>query len=131
MGAKYEPWHEVETVIDGKAATATDSCLERALKPYRPGSGTEGMAFDDAWCDHCARDAEYRKDPDINDPATGCQILARTFAYEIDHPKYPKEWIHGRDGRPCCTAFSPVTETVVRPFRCEKTPDFFGARSDD
>lgn len=92
---------------------------EMAGKPYRPGSGTEGMAFDERWCEHCARDAKFRDDPDRAD---GCQIVADTFAYEISDPKYPKEWVFDRNGRPCCTAF---TENPNAPLRCDKTPDMF------
>lgn len=120
----YEPWQDVECILAGKSAWATDAHPDRSGKPYRPGSGTEGMAFDEAWCDHCARDAELRKDWDNADPAIGCQILANTFAYDISDPRYPKEWIYSRkDGRPCCTAF---TTDPSKPMRCDQTPDLFG-----
>jgi hypothetical protein len=114
----------IETVMEGKRAAASDAAPDRASEPYRPGSGTEGMGFDEMWCNHCARDAAYRDGGPDADPALGCQILADTFAYEITHPKYPKEWIYGRDGRPCCTAFATDPST---PLRCEKTLDLFGS----
>lgn len=90
----------ISGIIDAKSAAARDPWLEKIGKPYRPGSGTEGIAFDEIWCDHCARDAEYRKD----DNAIGCRIIADTFAYDIKDPRYPKEWIYDRNGCPCCTA---------------------------
>lgn len=95
---------------------------DRAGKPYRPSNGTAGCAFDDDWCDHCARDAEFRKDWDNADPAIGCQILADTLVYDVTDPKYPKEWIYGADGQPRCTAF---TTDPSKPVRCDQTPDLF------
>jgi hypothetical protein len=112
----------IAQVQAGKVAAATETAPECAGKPYRPGSGTEGMAFDEAWCAHCERDKEFRSDPDI-DPARGCQIIADTFAFEISDPRYPKEWIYDRTGKPCCTAF---TTDPKQPVRCDKTIDMFG-----
>lgn len=89
-------------------------------QPYRPTSGTEGAAFQERWCDHCARDAAFRADPDFG---TGCQIVADTFAYDITDPKYPKEWVFDAEGRPKCTAF---TTDPACPVRCDKTIDLFG-----
>lgn len=109
----------IETIMRAKAEAAACPAPEYAGQPYRPGSGTEGMAFDDLWCEHCARDAEWREDPDAAD---GCQILSDTFVYDVDDPNYPKEWVYGRDGRPCCTAF---TTDPNKPLRCDKTLDLF------
>ncbi len=104
---------------------ATARHHERAGQPYRPSTGTEGMAFDEAWCEHCTRDKAYRDGgPDV-DPAIGCQIIADTFAYDITDPKYPKEWVFDRDGRPSCTAF---TTDPKCPVRCDKTIDMFERR---
>ena len=73
-------------------------------KPYRPCNGSEGMWFDDRWCDWCARDQEYRR---TEDAAVGCKILAGSFSYDIRDPLYPKEWIQDDDGmNPRCTAFT-------------------------
>ena len=88
---------------------------------YRPASGTEGADFDDVWCSNCARDAAFRNGG-CEDPALGCRILADTFVFQIDDPKYPKEWIYGSDGRPCCTAY---TEDPKLPVRCTQTIDMF------
>lgn len=92
--------------------------------PYRPSSGTEGVGFFVKWCDHCARDAAFRDGGPDADPATGCQILAATFRYKVDDPRYPKEWIYDNDGSPCCTAF---TTGRIPAERCDKTIDMFGA----
>ena len=74
---------------------------------YRPGNGTDGMIFVSQYCDNCEKDRMYRKDPDSHD---GCQIVAKTFAYDIGDPRYPKEWCY-EGGEPTCTAFE-----------CERTP---------
>lgn len=114
----------IVALFTGKAAAATRSWPNEAGKPYRPSSGTEGAAFDDAWCAHCARDAAYREAGDDGDPAIACQILSNTFVYDMNDPAYPKEWVYGKDGRPCCTAF---TTDPTCPVRCDKTLDMFPA----
>lgn len=63
-------------------------------EPYRPANGTEGEWFMQQFCFQCAHDSE-------DGP---CEILGWTFAVEVDHPKYPKEWIEEND-TPRCTAF--------------------------
>lgn len=113
-------------IFAAKIAAAYRENPSRIGEPYRPGSGTEGMAFDDNWCAHCARDAEYRAGGDDADPALGCRILADSFCYEKTDPKYPKAWVYGKDGRPCCTAF---TTDPTKPVRCDKTPDMFSVVS--
>ena len=90
-------------------------------EPYRPSNGTEGMDFQDFYCDQCERDRAFRETDYEGDPALGCQILADTFAYDITDPKYPKEWITDEIG-PRCTAF---TTDPTKPLRCDKTPDLF------
>jgi hypothetical protein len=117
-------WDIIETIMEGKAAAATDAEPELTGKSYRPGSGTEGCAFDDAWCSHCARDAEYRSGGEDADPDLGCKILADALGFEMDHPRYPKEWVYGHDGRPRCTAF---TTDPTCPLRCDRTPDMFAS----
>lgn len=120
------PWDDVvEGIFAGKAAAASEAVPSCTGKPYRPGSGTEGMAFDDQWCAHCARDKAYRDGGDDADPAIACQILSNTLVYAINDVGYPKEWIYGRDGRPCCTAF---TTDPTCPVRCDKTIDMFHKR---
>lgn len=95
---------------------------EMAGKLYRPSCGTEGIAFDDAWCAYCERDKAYREGGPDADPAIACQIIADTFAFDITDPRYPKEWVYDKDGRPKCTAF---TDDPKCPVRCDKTKDMF------
>lgn len=109
-------WH-----VD-KVSAATEPRSEMAGKPYRPYSGTEGAAFDDSWCAHCERDKAYRDGGPDADPSIACQIIADTFAFDVSHPQYPKEWVYGRDGKPCCTAF---TTDPNKPVRCANTLDMF------
>ena len=109
---------------------------ERTGELYRPSNGTEGLIFDADWCEHCERDREYRDNPDA-DAALGCQLIARAFAYDIDDPSYPKEWIEltaiASDGLPLvsgeCTAFEPRRNLDQRQpsvaVRDDKTMDMF------
>lgn len=80
-------------------------------KPYRPSNGTSGYAFIDRWCGACQRDAAFQADPE---GADGCEIVAATFRYTVDDPRYPKEWvtINGRSG---CTAFVSKGRDVPEP----------------
>lgn len=94
--------------------------MSSTAQPYRPGSGTEGMGFIDHWCGRCARDQAFRDDPDTGD---GCPIVAATFAFAVNDPKYPKEWIADEKGARC-TAF---TTDPNKPIRCDDTPDLFSA----
>jgi hypothetical protein len=92
---------------------------------YRPSNGSEGSAFFESWCSHCARDKSMREGAPFEecDDSEVCPIIANTFAYEVDDPKYPVEWIVDADG-PKCTAFVPAGSDVPQP-RCEKTVDMF------
>lgn len=112
----------IETIMRAKVESAVRPWAEMTGKPYRPSSGTEGMAFDAMWCAHCARDSKWRDDPDVDG---GCDILSATFIYSTTDPEYPKDWVYGHDGRPCCTAF---TTDPNKPLRCDKTADLFDPR---
>lgn len=92
---------------------------------YRPSSGTEGDGFFATWCMKCARDKSMSegKDYDLCAPEEICPIIDNTFAYEVDDPKYPVEWIHDETG-PKCTAFIPA-EQGMTPERCALTIDMF------
>ena len=68
--------------------------------PYRPSNGTEGELFRAYFCSQC----KHRDD----DVAGGCEIALRAYAYDIDDPSYPAQWIHGPDGQPMCTEFEYV-----------------------
>lgn len=71
---------------------------------YRPSNGSEGEGFFEGHCYHCKRDAAFQKDMDAAD---GCPIIAATYAYEVTHEKYPKQWVW-KDGAPTCTEFDDV-----------------------
>lgn len=88
-------------------------------KPYRPSNGTEGVSFIDYFCGRCERDRAFREER-----GDSCPIVAASFAFDIHHPSYPKEWIEDDDG-PRCTAFVPEGNDV--PYRCPDTLDMFGA----
>lgn len=103
----------------GSRIRATARHHDMAGKPYRPSTGSEGADFQARWCDLCSRDKAFREDPDFGE---SCPIVADTFAFDIADPRYPKEWIHDRDGRPSCTAF---TTDPAKPPRCDKTLDMF------
>ena len=78
------------------------------IKPYQPSNGTEGMGFIEIWCFSCKKDENYRK----GDYANGCQIVADTFAYNVDDPLYPKEWQYCTEShRSWCTAHEPIQDT--------------------
>jgi hypothetical protein len=58
-----------------------------ADKPYRPSNDTEGEIFIARWCNRCVK-----SDPDPN-TEIDCDILSRSFWYNINDPEYPKEWV--------------------------------------
>lgn len=100
--------------------------VKRAGEKYRPSNGTEGECFFAAWCCHCQRDKAMREGLDVNecDDSERCEIIANTFAYEIEDPEYPIEWQYGKDGQPCCTAFIEAGQPIPEP-RCTQTMELF------
>lgn len=104
---------------------------QSAGRPYRPSNGTEGEIFEAAWCDHCRRDAAFRRFYDSNgavggDQPDGCAILCSAHAFDIGDDGYPSEWVYGPDGQPRCTAFSDEDAPPVGE-RCCSTVDLFAA----
>lgn len=91
------------------------------MTPYRPSNGSGGEGFFESFCAHCSRDAAFRETGYEGDSALGCQILAATYRYAVDHPDYPKEWISDDQGSRC-TAY---TTDPSMPVRCDKTIDLF------
>lgn len=70
------------------------------MKLYRPSNGTEGLMFQEKFCDICIHDKDWRekeKNP--------CEIMTRTMVLDIEHKNYPREWRYDEDGSPTCTAF--------------------------
>lgn len=104
-----------------------EALKERAGEKYRPSNGTEGDFFFDAWCRNCQRDKAMREGIDVFDcdDDERCEIIALTFALDVDDKDYPHQWQYGKDGQPCCTAFVPAGEPLPLP-RCTKTADIFG-----
>lgn len=82
-------------------------------RPFRPSNGTHGEIFMSCFCYRCKRDQAFQQDMENND---GCPIIADTLCYDVDDPKYPKEWIEDVDSEPGligapgarCTAFEPI-----------------------
>ena len=83
---------------------------------YRPSNGSEGMAFQEIWCERCRRDLKGN-----------CPILGATMMLDIGEPGYPREWTFSDAGSPICTAFK-ARDTPRRGFRCRKTGDLFSAK---
>lgn len=90
---------------------------------YQSSNGTEGMCFQEGWCERCQRDRAFRDDPDNAD---GCKILADSMAYEIGDAAYPDEMIETEGGEPKCTAFVKIGDEAAALPRCTDTNDLFG-----
>lgn len=80
-------------------------------RKYRPSNGCEGAGFMDRFCAQCKRDEAFQKDPANND---GCDIAARTMAYNIDDPEYPSEWTIDDNGCAKCTSFDRIEPDAAR-----------------
>lgn len=65
----------------------------RAGEPYRPSNGTEGMMFEEIWCNHCTR------------MSAECEIYSAALLYDLGDKDYPSQWVYDPGGRPMCTAF--------------------------
>lgn len=91
--------------------------VERAGQKYRPGNGTEGSIFCDAWCSQCARDHGMLHGLPLEDCDDNqvCQIIADSYVYQVDHPSYPAQWQYGPDGQPRCTDFVPDGQPIPLP----------------
>lgn len=75
---------------------------EPPTRPYRPSNGSEGEAFENAFCLRCKKYG----DPD---GVGTCDILCAAMSRLEDHPNYPKEWVEDDTDTPPwnerCTAF--------------------------
>lgn len=100
--------------------------VKHAGEKYRPSNGTEGECFFESWCRHCQRDKAMREGANLDecDDTERCDIIANTFAYDVDDAEYPTEWQYGKDGQPCCTAFIPAGDQIPTQ-RCTKTLELF------
>ena len=70
------------------------------MRPWRPANGTEGDAFEAAFCARCER---------ASAPPDACTILEAAFGNDIGDKGYPSEWIEDESG-PRCIAFEPAPE---------------------
>lgn len=86
---------------------------------YRPSNGTEGECFQDAWCEKCKADRAFRESGE----EPGCDIIARSMAFNVDEPEYPREWVW-RDGYAVCTAFDDVALKITNAEREAQTQLF-------
>lgn len=88
------------------------------MSKYRPSCGSEGADFIDRWCCACERDKHE-----------DCPIVAATMAFDVDHPRYPSEWVYDAEADPLaespkCTAFIPLGDPLPVP-RCTETAELF------
>lgn len=117
MRAKYKEQHGKlycahGRIIGGNDCPKCESGDFPTPQKYRPSNGTEGCAFEAAWCADCKKEQPYR---DTGEPSDGCHILANAYAFDIDDEQYPKEWVEDGLG-PRCTAFDHVdTEDNPEP----------------
>lgn len=87
---------------------------------YIPSNGTEGEAFFERFCRHCAKDRAMREGDDYDecDDDELCEIIAASFRGEA------VEWREMDDGEVKCIAF--VEHGKQPPIaRCERTVDMF------
>ena len=75
---------------------------------YRPSNGTEGDWFMSEFCFKCAA-------------FNICKILPATMAFDVDHPKYPKQWIRDEEDGVECTSFVDAEEVKRKAYHCKKT----------
>ena len=78
---------------------------------YRPSNGSEGECFHEAFCYRCQHETD-------DNP---CDILTRSFIFDIGEDGYPREWVEDdvpcwQDTNPRCTAF--VAEDVADSTHC-------------
>jgi hypothetical protein len=96
------------------------------IKRYRPSNGSEGECFVADWCGTCERDHGMLKGLPLEecDDNRVCEIIGKTYLYNVDDPEYPAEWTYDKNGAPCCTAY--VEEGKPVPVKDDKTGDLFG-----
>ena len=76
----------------------------------------------------CARDDVQNGRADSLENADRlCDILNRSFAFDIDDDEYPDEWCYDEHNRPVCTAFLDMNEEPA--FKDPLTVDMFRDRS--
>lgn len=87
------------------------------MKIYQPTNGTEGMCFQEHYCERCRKD-------DIENKIL-CDIIARACSFDVTDKEYPKEWVCDDDGsNPRCTAFDDEAIPLPPPVDTETLPLF-------
>lgn len=78
-----------------------DRYVENSGQKYRPSNGTEGMIFEEHYCQDCK----------LGDKQ--CLIWGNAFFFDKANEKYPSELQYGPDGQPTCTAFDEIDERFI------------------
>ena len=92
---------EIVALIEERAARASKPLPENAGKPYCPGSGSEGAAFEDAFCCRCQYDGSERDEP------SDCPIRMQAhIVADVHDPEFPNQWVYDEEGYPTCRMFS-------------------------
>lgn len=83
-------------------------------RQYTPSNGSEGLDFQNLFCDRCIREARFRA---TEDGANSCPILMSALAHE-----HPPEWTIGDGGSwdPSCSAFD--LDHAVGPYTTPEPP---------
>lgn len=94
-------WEFAQRQLNGSTIIKNRTIFGGA-RPYRPSNGSEGDYFIADWCARCLK---YRTDDERDE--SECDILTRSFWYDLGDKEYPTEWIVDDDGlsNPRCTAF--------------------------
>jgi hypothetical protein len=97
--------------------------IAQPVRLYRPSNGTEGISFFESWCARCKHDKAWNGEKPWDECGADdlCKLIGDSMAYDLDDPKYPREWVIAQNGHPMCLKF----EDVGKPYRCPRTPDMF------
>jgi hypothetical protein len=79
------------------------------MKKYRPSNGSEGILFEENFCDKCKNETW---NPETN-KGKQCEILGCMMLFNINEPEYPSELVY-KDDKPTCTAFK-LPEPYKKP----------------
>lgn len=90
-----------------------------AGQPYRPSNGTEGLMFEEQFCERC----KHERIKPNGEFAKQCRIHTNAFFFDEDDKAYPKEWTHDAEGCPTCTKFAERTLVQLKPRVQQKHPD--------
>lgn len=73
-----------------------------SCRKYRPSNGTEGCMFIEEYCLNCIHGKYEHTQNHADNP---CEILTRSFLYDLKDKEYPEEWTYDDEGFPICTAY--------------------------